>query len=35
MEALLAAWKVGVWFWQDDDAVLLYRDPQVKVGEPN
>ena len=28
MEALFAAWKVGCWFWQDDDQPVLYRDGQ-------
>ena len=34
METLFAAWKVGCWFWQDDDQPPMYRDLRTQKAAP-
>ena len=31
---LWRAQQVGLWAWNDDYTSLLYRDPQIRMGEP-
>ena len=31
----IEAQRVGCWFWSDWETALLYRDPQIRIGEPN